>query len=94
MIILTAGMTVYSIHLIIEVHADMIEKNEHQHLYLKLNASITDVAFRVFGVPGQLICRFFSLINNLGGCISYVVFFEIYIAQIIQTYWIKNITSE
>ncbi|KAL4439163.1 hypothetical protein ABPG74_008938 [Tetrahymena malaccensis] len=94
LLIFCSVFTVYSIHLVIAIHKDMILKNEQQRVYVKLNASITDIAHKVYGVPGQMFCRVFGLINNLGGCISYVIFFEMYIIQIIQTYLIKNLSYE
>lgn len=50
LITFTAAMTIYSIHLIIEVHQDMQSKVDPS--LMKSTTSITELAFRIFGVSG------------------------------------------
>ncbi|EAS04852.2 transmembrane amino acid transporter protein (macronuclear) [Tetrahymena thermophila SB210] len=92
LIIFTAAMTIYSIHLIMAVHLDIQSKVDPSQV--KQTTTITELAFKIFGVPGQLSCRIFSTIANLGSCISYIIFFEIYISGIIQEQWSNKITNE
>lgn len=48
----------------------------------------------MLGEYGQIACRVFSSISNVGSCLAYIAFFEMYVATIIQEYWSHKIADE
>jgi amino acid permease len=76
-------LTAYSVRLLHEINLDMW-LNSPEKYKVKVNLSLGDMCMIVLGENGRFIYRIFSAISNIGACLAYIIFFEMYLSVIIQ----------
>lgn len=61
---------------------------------MRANVGYLELCIRVLGEYGGNVFRFTSAITNVGACIAYIIFFEMYITSVIKELVSTNITHE